>query len=70
MKKVLVAICDEKSVTTACAYLGEEEGLRLFNEYVDEEVKKVMGDAVVEIEIEEPCFEHPDKIHILANVEE
>ena len=70
MKKVLVAIYEEKSVIAAFARLGEEEGQRLFDGAIDEEVKKAVGDAAVEVETELPCDEHPGMIYIYAHVEE
>ena len=69
MKKVLVAIYEEKSIIAAFARLGEEEGQRLFDAAIDEEVKKAVGDAV-EVETELPCDEHPGMIYIYAHVEE
>lgn len=69
MEKVLVAIYDEKSVVATFARLGEEEGQRLFDAAIDEEVKKAVGDAAITVETELPCDEHPGLFYIYAHVE-
>lgn len=70
MKKVLVAIYEEKSIIAAFARLGEEEGRRLFDAAIDEEVEKAVGDTAVEVETELPCDEHPGMIYVYAIISE